>query len=146
MSYSTYLKVHQLTDTFHTSDPFEIAEELGFKIYYKDIGSKKGMCTSMLGFTDIILNESIKNTPEALSVMAHELCHGVEHTSCAAWYTVGKMQQNQMEYQANNFAWYDLQALYKEECGERPNDFNDLKVAYGMPDEYYEFFSSADTK
>ena len=82
--------------------------------------------------------------PLKFAVMAHELCHGIEDTSCMAWYTTGSYQKNSAEYQANSFACADLSRLYLEQFDRLPEDFNALKMAYALPDELYDFFTSSD--
>ncbi|WP_338230838.1 ImmA/IrrE family metallo-endopeptidase [Lactiplantibacillus paraxiangfangensis] len=144
MRYDTYLKVQQLAKTFNTFNPFEIADMLGFKVVYRDIGTNLGFTQDFLGFTHIVLNEKLKDIPYRWPVMAHELGHGVEHTACAAWYTIGNLQKNSMEYQANMFACYDLSKLYEEQFDMLPEDFKALQMAYALPDEFYEFFTSSD--
>lgn len=140
MNYSTYLQVHQLTRTFNTADPFIIAEEMGFKIKYANLGDLQGLCDNMLGKTYIGLSEDLKESPMRYMVAAHELGHGLDHTDCIALYTISGLQKNKMEYQANMFACCALKSLYKEQYGDRPTDFKTLKAAYGVPDDFYDFF------
>ena len=144
MRYDTYLKVEQLAESFGTYDPFPLAEKLGFQTHFEDIGKGKGFCQNILGVTDIVLSDSIRYSPERLSVMAHELGHGIEDTDCLAWYTTGEYQKNSIEYQANSFACAMLSKLYEEENDQRPEDFKILQTTYGMPDSFYSFFNSAD--
>jgi len=141
MRYDTYLKVQQLAESFGTYDPFPIAENLGFKVHFKDIGSNMGFCTSILGVTNIVISDSLRDSPNRLPVMAHELCHGVEDTSCVSWYTLGNYQKNSAEYKANMFACQELSKLYEEQYEQLPYDFNSLQAAYGLPDEFIQFFS-----
>lgn len=145
MRFDTYLKVRQLAASFDTYDPFVIADRLGFKVSYRDLGTNLGFTQNILGFTHIVLSSTLAESPKRMPVMAHELCHGVEHEDCAAWYTVGNVQKNSMEYQANMFAFYELSQLYQEQYDQRPDDFKTLQMAYVLPEEYYQYFSSADT-
>lgn len=141
MRYETYLKVEQLAQSFGTYDPFAIADRLGFEVHFEDIGANMGVCTPILGITDIVISDSLRDSPARLPVMAHELCHGIEDTACVSWYTLGDYQKNSAEYKANAFACQELAKLYEEEYDELPDSFNTLKNAYGLPDEFMEFFS-----
>ncbi|WP_338231008.1 hypothetical protein [Lactiplantibacillus paraxiangfangensis] len=136
-SYKLYLQVHQLADRLGTSDPFTIAENLGYHFEYADLGCLKGLCTTASsGDVYIGLSDELKESPEKYTVMSHELKHGLDHTSCTALYTIGNNWEGKIEREANLFACSQLTALFKEQYGERPQNFKDMQVAYGLPDEF----------
>lgn len=138
-SYKLYLQVHQLADKLGTFDPFVIAENLGYQVEYASLGDLKGICTTASsGDVYIGLSDELQEVPEKYVVMAHELKHGLDHTSCAALYTIGNNWEGKMEREANLFACSELTALYKEQYGDRPQNFNEIQMAYGLPDKFYE--------
>ncbi len=61
MRYDTYLKVEQLAQSFGTYDPFAIADRLGFEVHFEDIGANMGVCTPILGITDIVISDSLRD-------------------------------------------------------------------------------------
>lgn len=138
-SYKLYLQVHQLADKLGTFDPFKIADNLGYQVEYANLGCLKGLCTTAeSGDIYIGLSDELQESPEKYVVMAHELKHGLDHTTCAALYTIGNNWEGKMEREANLFACYQLTSLYNEQNGERPQDFKDMQAAYGLPDEFYD--------
>lgn len=138
-SYKLYLQVHQLADKLGTFDPFAIADSLGYRVEYASLGNLKGICTTASsGDVYIGLSDELQEVPEKYVVMAHELKHGLDHTSCAALYTIGNNWEGKMEREANLFACSELTALYKEQYGDRPQSFNEIQMAYGLPDKFYE--------
>ncbi|MFB9769551.1 ImmA/IrrE family metallo-endopeptidase [Lactiplantibacillus modestisalitolerans] len=113
-SYKLYLQVHQLTDRLGTSNPFDIADSLGYTVEYASLGSLKGLCTTASsGDVYIGLSDELRESPEKYVVMAHELKHGLDHTSCAALYTIGNNWEGKMEREANLFACSELTPLQR---------------------------------
>ncbi|SEQ58259.1 protein of unknown function [Ignavigranum ruoffiae] len=88
-----------------TSDPFQIAENLGIKIVFEQL-DKQGIYLPINDQKVIILNENLKNNPMAKFVMAHELYHAIEHTDLMALYHNGYMVKSKKEREANQFATY----------------------------------------
>ncbi|MCT0162920.1 ImmA/IrrE family metallo-endopeptidase [Lactiplantibacillus pentosus] len=138
-SYKLYLQIHQLADRLGTSNPFDIADGLGYTVEYASLGSLKRLCTTASsGDVYIGLSDELRESPEKYVVMAHELKHGLDYTSCAALCTIGNNWEGKMEREANLFACSELTALYKEQYGERPQSFKDIQLAYGLPDKFYD--------
>lgn len=138
-SYKMYLQAHQLADKLGTFDPFVIADSLNYHVRYDDLGDLKGICTTAeSGEVYIGLSDKLEESLERYAVMAHELKHGLNHTTCAALYTISNNLEGKMEREANLFACSELTAFYQEQYGEHARSFKDLQAAYGLPDEFME--------
>ncbi len=96
----------ELVQIYDTRDACEIAKQLGVGIKYADIGSLKGMYTTLLGNRFIVINQNLNET-EQKSVLAHELGHDRLHhhlTDSVLQDTMLYDMTSQPEYEANLFA------------------------------------------
>lgn len=77
MSYIPEL-VNKLIKKFHTTNPFEIAEALNVKVFFKDIGALKGYYCVLNRSRYIVINSEIPEEEQRV-VCAHELGHDQLH-------------------------------------------------------------------
>lgn len=125
-----------LAEKFKTSDPFVLAELLNIDVQWWNFKDEpKGDTINVLGSPIILLNDELKYSNEKYFVCAHELGHAIEHVELANYYISNKRVKNQYEYQADSFAASLLIGLYKDEYGHLPATYNDLKLAYGYPEQ-----------
>ena len=102
-----YKTVKALVSKYCTSDPFELAEELGIMILYYDLGSLNGMFRYIEGQPVILLNCRLDKIMQRI-VCAHELGHFVLHSAiakeaCLREFHIFNMR-DKTEYEANVFA------------------------------------------
>lgn len=105
MSSLVVKRFNEIIKKYRTSDPFEIADKIGIKLFYADLDCR-GVYVPIDDVKVIILNEKYKNRPEAKFVMAHELFHALEHSDMMALYHDGYMVKPKKEREANQFATY----------------------------------------
>jgi len=96
-----------LRKTHGSSDPFILAGNEGFKLFYKELGGLLGFYCSVLGTGVICLNNRIDDDV-ARMVAAHELGHGLLHSGTDAGsicpdYSLWS-SKSRTEYEANAFA------------------------------------------
>ncbi|MEM1485438.1 ImmA/IrrE family metallo-endopeptidase [Oscillospiraceae bacterium PP1C4] len=70
----------ELTEQFHTADPFAICEHLDIEILWVDLPSSiKGFYSYFMDTRIIYLNSSLEDVQERRVVCAHELGHAMLH-------------------------------------------------------------------
>lgn len=97
---------HSIIRKHETSDPFQLAKELGVHIEYDDIGSIKGYYCCMNRIPLIVLNKDLDENLAKL-VCAHELGHDRLHRNLAVLSPlrdVGFNNPARHEMEANRFA------------------------------------------
>lgn len=103
-----YTKALELVKKFGTRDPFEIAENLGITIMFReDFKNLKGMYKVILRNRYIFINSNLEPSMQAL-VCAHELGHDLLHrvflkSSVFQEFVLYDMK-SKPEYEANIFA------------------------------------------
>lgn len=93
------------------ADPFQLAEALGIRVRYFDLGAVKGFYTRMQTIPFIALNRSLPE-PQSKIVCAHELGHHVLHAAYTenAFFNEFELyrMENRVEAEANLFAAFLL--------------------------------------
>lgn len=126
--------VNTIAKRYGTCDPFRIAETLNVDVVYAPfVREPKGMRFEFHGQPAIALSDEIRDSPQRYFVMAHELCHAIEHEGMAALYTSNGHWRGQLENQSDKFAVTLLSQFYIEENGCLPSNYFDLVHAYGFP-------------
>lgn len=120
-------------DTF---DPFLIAEQLDVEYKYVDLGNMDGMYAPILNEPLILLNDKLESFNKKYVVMAHEVGHVVMHPDLASYYTLNDYTRSKVETEANIFACTLLLNFYQEVYDGYPESFEQLKILYGMPEQY----------
>ena len=135
ISTNSYAKrtIETMVSRYNTADPFAIADKLNVDWYFMPLGKHP------LGDTSyderepiIILNESIKDSPQRYFTLAHEIGHVVMHADLNGYHS-GYASYGVCEYQANQFATGLMGLLYVEENGYGPDSYYDLVHHYGSP-------------
>lgn len=75
-------EVNRLIKTYHTRNPFEIAEMMNIEIVYHDLGNLKGYYFYQSKFRYIVINENISEEMQTV-ICAHELGHDRFHQHLA---------------------------------------------------------------
>lgn len=119
---------------YGTFDPFVWAEKLNVEIHWKDIYPRPLGETVYLSDQPIVmLANIIRDTNQRYFVLAHELCHVIEHEGLSSYYNDKAIYTHKLENQADKFAITLITNLYIEENGHLPNSYQDLTYSYGMP-------------
>lgn len=99
-------KAKKLAKKYQTRDPFELCVKMGVEIVYTDIGTLKGMYTSIKRNRFIVINQNLDVYMKRM-VCAHELAHDQLHReiSSSAWIKDFEIYENnsKQEYEANIF-------------------------------------------
>lgn len=124
-----------IINKYKTADPFKIAEILNIDVTYGEVSNK------CLGFTFryknqpvIAISKTVKHSNQRFFVLAHELCHSIQHYGLNAFYTTNARNKNHLEQEADKFAMSLLTYFYIEENNETPHSYNDLMYSYGFPE------------
>lgn len=125
--------VTQLKNTYSSLDPFYLADTLNIEVLYVNFGENpKGMYTNIKGRPTILLNDSLKDLPERMFVMAHELYHYLDHADNAAYYIQNDKARSKLETEANKFAIALLLELYIEDNDKLPETVKEVSAHYGV--------------
>ncbi len=99
-------KAKKLIKKYKTNNPFDLCAKMGVEIVYTDIGTLKGMYTSIKRNRFIVINQKLDVHMKRM-VCAHELAHDQLHRgiSTAAWIKDFEIYENnsKQEYEANIF-------------------------------------------
>ena len=99
-------KAKKLIKKYKTSNPFDLCAKMGIEIVYTDIGTLKGMYTSIKRNRFIVINQKLDVHMKRM-VCAHELAHDQLHRgiSSSAWIKDFEIYENnsKQEYEANIF-------------------------------------------
>lgn len=98
-------KAASLIRRFHTNDPFTLADALGIRILYSDLGGTWGCCTTYKRIKFIHINTEISEEEQRFTC-AHELGHAVLHPGMSLPYLRAHTLFSPAVYerQANTFA------------------------------------------
>ncbi|KAF0367873.1 ImmA/IrrE family metallo-endopeptidase [Pediococcus acidilactici] len=126
--------IKTVQERYKTADPFKIAEILNIDVRYCYLGR---MPLGKTNYDDkgviIILNDSLRDSPQKYFTLAHELGHYFMHEGLAGYYTGIRFGYDEFENQANEFASGLLALFYVEEYDRLPNTIRELEVTYGLP-------------
>ena len=135
--------VRELIQTYQTRDPAQIAKELHISIKYADIGSLKGLYTSILGEKFIIINQALSEEQQRL-VLAHELGHDRLHRHFidnVLQETLLYDMTSQPEHEANLFASELLiDRSQAENAAKNGASFTDIAARLAVEPQLVEIF------
>ncbi|PWI56963.1 ImmA/IrrE family metallo-endopeptidase [Sulfoacidibacillus thermotolerans] len=104
---------------FATDNPYQVAEQLEFKVKIKDLPSSvRGFTTAIFGIRFLVINNALDAT-FAKFVCAHELGHAILHPDCDYFeikdtlFPIGKYER-----EAEEFAISFLSSFSAPEYGE----------------------------
>lgn len=107
MSSSIYNRAMKLVRRYDTREPLSMAEAMGIRVRYADLGHLKGLYTVLRRNRFIVLNENLSPRMTRL-VCAHELGHDQLHRALAKDALLQEFvlynMDTQPEYEANLFA------------------------------------------
>ncbi|WP_282803283.1 ImmA/IrrE family metallo-endopeptidase [Secundilactobacillus kimchicus] len=135
MSNSRIAEISKLvTSSYHTADPFILAEKLNIDVRWCTLG-KSPLGKTMYDDKEpiILLNDRIYESPLRYFTMAHELGHVIMQEGLIGYYTLNNYTHSSLENEANEFAVALLGQLYLEENQRFPDNYFDLVHAYGLP-------------
>lgn len=125
--------IKTVVERYQTADPFQIAKFINTEVNWADLGKHSLGNTIYYGIHPIVmLNNSIKDTPQQYLTLAHELGHIIVHPGVRA-YQIRRLSCNICEYQANQLTSGFMGLLYVEENGYGPESYYDLVHCYGSP-------------
>lgn len=124
-------KIALLKRKYDTTNPFEIAENLGIKVIIEELGSINGYYNKQLRMKQIHINSSL-NEHMRLFTCAHELGHALLHSDANTPFLRGNtfLSIGKMEIEANKFAMELL--ISDESLSEYSNcTIEQLSLIYG---------------
>ena len=121
------MNVKTLVETYKTANPFTLADNLGIEYHYVDFPDKlKGRIIVHDEEPIILLNDSIKETPDKYFVMGHELKHALDHSDLIGYYSLCYGGKGKLEREANDFAEQLMYCFQKEQELELPNEIKEV--------------------
>lgn len=121
------MNVQTLVETYKTANPFTLADNLGIEYHYVDFPDKlKGRIVVHDEEPIILLNDSIKETPDKYFVMGHELKHALDHSDLIGYYSLCYGGKGKLEREANDFAEQLMYCFQKEQELELPNKIKEV--------------------
>lgn len=133
--------INKLWSKYETYNPFEICNQKGIPIEYKEINKPKGDTVYLFNKPIILLSDSISESSERYFVCAHELAHVELHNGLQSYYTQNHTTCAKTEHEANLFALCLCEKLYEEENGENPNCFDELHKEFGVSEDMLEYLT-----
>ena len=99
------LKISRLVRHYKTRNPFELAEALGIKVIYEELGSINGYYNKQFRMKQIHINHNLPDNMKLLTC-AHELGHALLHPDAATPFlrSCTFLSVDRMELEANTFA------------------------------------------
>ena len=97
----------RLIESYGTRDPFQLAEQLGFRVKYIDMKQQKAFCKKILNHYFIFINQNLSEQMQRMSC-GHELAHLLLHRdylSTPDYFMHMELfdMRNRTEYEANLF-------------------------------------------
>ncbi len=127
-----FQRAEELVRTYHTRDPFALAEMAGANLYCEPLGSLQGMYSVICGRRCIFYNQDL-SLAEAKLVVAHELGHDQLHRDTITEF--GILKEHTLldltaitELEANRFA-ANLLLSDKNVLNMWKNDYTDNQAA-----------------
>lgn len=131
------ITVKTVVSRYGTADPFTIADKLNVEYFYMPLGRHPLGDTSYDHHDPIvILNESIRESPQRYYTLAHELGHVIMHADLTGYHS-GIWTYGKYEQQANQFATGLMGLLFVEENGYEPDNYYNLVNCYGSPVDFF---------
>lgn len=98
-------KVNTLKKKYGTDNPFDIAEHLGIKVIFEQLGSIKGYYNKQLRMKQIHINHDLSDHDQ-LFTCAHELGHAIMHPDANTPFLRKRtgLLVSKMEIEADKFA------------------------------------------
>lgn len=125
--------IKSVVTRYNTADPFRIAEKLNIEVHWVPLGRMPLGKTIYDGDAPIVmLNYSIRDTPQRYFVMAHEVGHVILHEGLSGYYTGFYHGYDRLEREANQFAIGLMGMLYIEDNGRQPETMGELSREYGI--------------
>lgn len=104
--------VDDLISKYHTANPFELCDSLGFKLSYKPLGTLNGLYRYLRKTQFITINSERERHQQTITC-AHEIGHGVMHPKENAFFLDSTLfVSKRQEIQADRFAGYLLLEHY----------------------------------
>lgn len=112
---SIYL-ANRLFKRYKTTNPFELCDFLGIKVFFENLGSLKGYTTTMYRIHTIHLNSDLQSHEQAFTCL-HELGHIILKHNQNNIYLSTKtfLNVNKIENEANMFATHMILNKYNKE-------------------------------
>lgn len=125
--------IKSVVTRYGSADPFIIAEKLNIELHWVPLGPMPLGKTIYDGDAPIVmLNDSIRDTPQRYFVMAHEVGHVILHEGLSGYYTGFYHGYDRLEREANQFAIGLMGMLYIEDNGRQPETIAELSREYGI--------------
>lgn len=126
--------IRKLYTKYHTIEPFELADAMGIKVHYMDLGNMCGFYYYEKRIKQIFLNCNLPRHIQRF-VLAHELGHAVLHTkSNTIFLNSTFISVDKLEIEANKFAVLltlpDIELVVAEGYS-----ISQMASMYGLPEE-----------
>lgn len=131
--------INRLWGKYNTYNPFEICNQKGIPIEYKDIDKPKGDTVYLFNRPIILLSHDLVESTERYFVCAHELAHVELHNGLQSYYTQNHTTCAKTEHEANLFALRLCKKFYEEENGNSPEYFDELCKELGVNKDMMEY-------
>lgn len=125
--------IEAVVSRYHTANPFLIAERLNIEIDWAELGHMPLGKTIHDGEMPIVmLNNSLRYSPQRYFVMAHELGHVILHEGLNSYYTGLSTGHDKLENEANEFGVGLMGLLYVEDNDRLPETVDEIQREYGI--------------
>lgn len=129
--------VNSICCKYDTRDPFELADCLGIRINYCELGSIRGFFVLKNRIKQVFLNYNLSDY-EKRFVLAHEIGHSLLHPEQNTMFLQNTFfSANRLEIEANRFA---IELLMSDEDIQEHWEYtlNEWSMFYGLPPEIIE--------
>lgn len=125
--------IEAVLNRYNTADPFIIAEHLNIEVDYAALGEMPlGKTMYDKEMPIVMLNDSLRYSPQRYFVMAHELGHVILHEGLNSYYTGITSGYDKLENEANEFGVGLIGLLYVEDNDRLPETFEEVQKEYGI--------------
>lgn len=129
--------VNSICCKYDTRDPFELADCLGIRINYCELGSIRGFFVLKNRIKQVFLNYNLSDY-EKRFVLSHEIGHSLLHPEQNTMFLQNTFfSANRLEIEANRFA---IELLMSDEDIQEHWEYtlNEWSMFYGLPPEIIE--------
>lgn len=129
--------VNSICCKYDTRDPFELADCLGIRINYCELGSIRGFFVLKNRIKQVFLNYNLTDY-EKKFVLSHEIGHALLHPDQNTMFLQNTFfSANRLEIEANRFA---IELLMSDEDIQEHWEYtlNEWSMFYGLPPEIIE--------
>lgn len=129
--------VNSICCKYDTRDPFELADCLGIRINYCELGSIRGFFVLKNRIKQVFLNYNLTDY-EKRFVLSHEIGHSLLHPDQNTMFLQNTFfSANRLEIEANRFA---IELLMSDEDIQEHWEYtlNEWSMFYGLPPEIIE--------